>query len=320
MLFRSAIDDRAGERTATVVGARAPIGPDSKVYTEYQWEDGDGGTRKTSLLGLQHQWDVTPGLRLVVGGETADITAGSVISKRSAGTASLSYSDDHGLSVVTRQQIRFESGTAPKEQLLSVTQVDDRVSSSITLLGRFRYSRTRERDTGEVVARLDERSLGFAYRPVTNDRFNALARYTRVLDLRPSSGAFPEDSERVLDVIALDTAYDLTHRIEWLSKLAARSQEERIEGVPPVRSRSSLVIQRLNCAVWKPIALGIEYRVLAQRMTDDRRQGWLSEVMWTLHENFRIGAGFNFTDFSDDAISRNDYSVKGWFLRMQGRY
>jgi hypothetical protein len=37
-------------------------------------------------------------------------------------------------------------------------------------------------------------------------------------------------------------------------------------------------------------------------------------------ENFRVGAGYNFTDFSDDEFSQNDYSVKGWFFRVQGRY
>ena len=42
--------------------------------------------------------------------------------------------------------------------------------------------------------------------------------------------------------------------------------------------------------------------------------------MWNLHENFRIGGGFNFTDFSDDAFSTNNYSVTGWFLRVQGKY
>jgi len=30
--------------------------------------------------------------------------------------------------------------------------------------------------------------------------------------------------------------------------------------------------------------------------------------------------GYNFTDFSDDEFSNNDYSVKGWFLRLQGTY
>jgi len=72
--------------------------------------------------------------------------------------------------------------------------------------------------------------------------------------------------------------------------------------------------------VHRPIDLGIEYRILAERPTDDRRQGFLTELMWVLHKNFRVGGGYNFTDFSDNEFSSNDYSVRGWFLRAQVRY
>ncbi len=90
--------------------------------------------------------------------------------------------------------------------------------------------------------------------------------------------------------------------------------------MPEIRSRSILVVQRFNLNIWRPIDLGLEYRVLDGRDTDDRRQGWLTEVMWNLHQHFRIGGGYNFTDFSDNEFSQNDYSVNGWFFRIQGKY
>ena len=37
-------------------------------------------------------------------------------------------------------------------------------------------------------------------------------------------------------------------------------------------------------------------------------------------EHLMLGIGYNFTDFSDDELSANDYSLQGWFLRVQGRY
>jgi hypothetical protein len=48
--------------------------------------------------------------------------------------------------------------------------------------------------------------------------------------------------------------------------------------------------------------------------------GWLTELMWRPVEHFRVGAGYNFTDFSDNEFSDNDYSVQGWFLRFQAIY
>ncbi len=36
--------------------------------------------------------------------------------------------------------------------------------------------------------------------------------------------------------------------------------------------------------------------------------------------HLRVGLGNNFTDFSDDALTANDYEVKGYFFRIQGKY
>jgi len=49
-------------------------------------------------------------------------------------------------------------------------------------------------------------------------------------------------------------------------------------------------------------------------------QGWLIEATWEVIRHFRVGAGYNFTDFSDNEFSPNDYSSQGWFIRVQGRY
>jgi hypothetical protein len=64
----------------------------------------------------------------------------------------------------------------------------------------------------------------------------------------------------------------------------------------------------------------VEYRLRTVDITDDRQTGWLAELMYGLGDNFRIGLGYNFTDFSDNEFSANDYSVRGAFLRFQGKY
>jgi hypothetical protein len=64
----------------------------------------------------------------------------------------------------------------------------------------------------------------------------------------------------------------------------------------------------------------MEYRILFQKEADDKRQGWLMELMWEATKNLRLGIGYNFTDFSDNEFSDNDYSVQGGFFRIQGKY
>jgi hypothetical protein len=36
-------------------------------------------------------------------------------------------------------------------------------------------------------------------------------------------------------------------------------------------------------------------------------------------ENFKVGAGYNFTDFNDD-LTELEYDNKGWFLTLSGYY
>ena len=87
-----------------------------------------------------------------------------------------------------------------------------------------------------------------------------------------------------------------------------------------VTTHTSLIITRFNLSLWKMIDLGTEYRVLAQREADDRRDGWLTELMWKPSKFIRFGVGYNFTNFSDNEFASNKYSVRGWFIRLQGKY
>ena len=315
-------EDLTGVRKAsTVLGAKSPIGPSSRVYTEYQWEDGENGNQTVSLLGLQRQWDVGPGFRVLLSGEAADVDSpSSATTSRSAVAASVSYANSAGLKAVTRNEMRYESGAMRRSQFFTFTQVDYSLNDDLTLLTRYRYSKTKDRDSEQTEAKLEERSIGVAYRPVSHDRFNSLARYTRLLDQRPAALGLPVGSDTTMDVVSIETAYRINPRLEWLSKNAYRIQEERLFDLQPVETDTYLGIVRFNYNVWKRFDIGQEYRLLSQDQTDDRRQGWLTELMWNVMKHFRVGVGYNFTDFSDNEFSQNDYSVHGWFVRLQGRY
>jgi long-subunit fatty acid transport protein len=105
-----------------------------------------------------------------------------------------------------------------------------------------------------------------------------------------------------------------------VEKGALRIKTEETGSQPSQTMHTYLSINRLNFNIWSKIDLGMEYRTLFQKETDDSRKGWLAELMWEPKEHFRIGAGYNFTDFSDNEFSDNDYSVQGWFTRIQVKY
>ena len=90
--------------------------------------------------------------------------------------------------------------------------------------------------------------------------------------------------------------------------------------MPTQTTHSYLSVSRLNFNVWSDWYLGAEYRMLLQTETDDSRQGWATELMWEPLDHLRIGVGYNFTDFSDNEFSNNDYSTHGVYFRFQGNY
>ena len=64
-------------------------------------------------------------------------------------------------------------------------------------------------------------------------------------------------------------------------------------------------------------ALG-EYRWLDVK-DGGARHGFLAGVDRDINKHFRLGAGYNFTRFSDD-LTDFDYDHRGWFVNMTGTY
>ncbi len=314
------VEDRAGRSTATLVGGERAIGTSSRVYSEYQWERAEDGGRQVSLVGMQNQWEVRRGLRLVVTGEHGEVDFQGATTSRYALSAGILYDEGKGLKAQVRGEVRRERGSPDRLQLLSANSVEMRLIRDFVLLANYRYSTTRDLDLDRTEAHFEERVLGLAYRPVNHDRFNALARYTNLLDERPQSlPSAPVEASRA-HVGSVEWSWQLTRHLEWVEKEALKVKREQVDGRPWIRTRTYLGIHRLNLRLWRALDWGWEYRMLRQWEAQDRREGWLTEVMWEAVEHIRFGVGYNFTDFSDNEFSDQDYSVHGWFVRLQGKY
>jgi hypothetical protein len=313
-------EDQAGRVTSTVVGADAPIDATSRIYSEYQWEHSEKNKRNISVLGAEKSWDLEKGYHLLIAGEHSRINSDDNDSYRYTLATVLSYTDPSGIKAVTRNELRKESGGVDRTQYLTSNTLEIGLNPDYTLLGKYRYSRTRDNDLDKTEAEFEERSIGLAYRPVAHDRLNALAKYTYLSDRRPLSLGGIESSMALLNVTSLEWSLDVNKYIEWVEKGAYKVKTEETGDRPEIKTHTYLLINRLNFNFSKLIALGAEYRVLAQQEADDRRRGWLAELMSARYDHVRLGVGYNFTDFTDNEFSDNDYSVEGWFLRVQGKY
>jgi len=317
-------DNNGTQGQSTIVGSESKLG-NGKVYTEHQWQqttqrnNGNSTTtdRTLAVVGSQQSWDLHPGFNLKILGEIGDIQTQDGNSKRYVAGSGLSYVKLKTWKASTYLEWRLERGQSARSQWLSKNNIEIKLDPNYTLLGKLNYSQTTDDKKQITEAAFEERSIGLAYRPTTHDKLNALGRYSYIKDQRPL-GLNPGDDRTRMSVASLDFRYDITHKLAWTEKLAARIKDDSVANLPTVTTQTTLMIHRVDYKLPKALGIGSEYRTLAVDITQDQRSGWLSELTWQANKQVRLGIGYNFTDFSDRLNTLNDYSEKGWFLRVQG--
>lgn len=175
-------------------------------------------------------------------------------------------------------------------------------------------------------------SIGYAYRPVDNDRLNALFKYAWVYDLPGENqvSAITGDEygpAQRSHIVSADFTYDL---MPWLSvggKYGMRygqvrerqMEDDRKEFSDWYTSSAHLGIVRADLHVVKNWDALVEGRVLHMPEAKTTDYGALLAVYRHVGENFKVGAGYNFGAFSDDLrdLTLND---RGVFLNVIGKF
>lgn len=175
-------------------------------------------------------------------------------------------------------------------------------------------------------------SIGYAYRPVDNDRLNALFKYAWVYDLpgQDQESAITGDEygpAQRSHILSADFTYDL---MPWLSiggKYGMRYGQVRERFLDGDReefsdwytSSAHLGIVRADLHIVKNWDALVEGRVMHMPEAKTTDYGALVAVYRHVGENFKVGAGYNFGVFSDDLrdLTLDD---KGVFLNVIGKF
>jgi len=233
-------------------------------------------------------------------------------------TAGLGYKRDSTKVTSKIEYRKDKSESRSSEQWVLVNNLEYRRSEALRWQGRFNYSST-EGEMDAEDAEFMEAGIGFAYRPVANDRLNMLGRYTSLLDLPPQSQS--EETDRRYSIFSLENSYDLSAKFSVGSKLAFRKGEQRLQRGrgPWLNNDATLASARLRYKAQAGMNAMASYQWLGSDATDSVRQGALLSVGYNVHEYLQMSLGYNFTDFNDN-LADDDYDVSGWFLNFVGKY
>ncbi len=120
-------------------------------------------------------------------------------------------------------------------------------------------------------------------------------------------------------IAAVDASYDITPRISIGGKYAYRLGQVSLDRENPefFDNNASLYVIRGDYRFRKNWELLAEGRLLSMSDLGERRSGALLAVSRYFGDHLKVGAGYNFTDFSDD-LTDLSFDHHGVFLNLTG--
>ena len=311
-----------------ISGVKRRLSDGSSVYLEERHQDTDlmsGLTHATGVtLTANDRWNMGANAEI---GTLRDSQTGAK-TERNAGGIRIAYGFN---------TIQISSGI--EYRLDETEQLDATTSGRTTWLFRnnFKYQVTPDwRLVGKLNHSLSDSSLGqfydggyteavigYGYRPVLHDRLNALAKYTYFYNVPTTDQVTLQDTAAQFiqqsHIASLDLTYDLTERWSIGAKYAHRVGQMSLEREDPqfFDNKAQLYVLRADWQFrqhWEGL---VEGRMLEMPDLNERRSGALLGVYRYLGKHVKLGAGYNFTDFSDD-LTDLSYDDHGAFINVIG--
>jgi hypothetical protein len=317
-----------GSEGSFVTGVKTRLSDSSSVYLEERYHNSDWASGLTHAAGVS----LAPTERMNLSASTdigtlRDMQTGAETDRRAAGVQ-VGYGFD-ALQLSSGIEYRFDETEQPdlsfntRETVLFRNNFKYQINPSARLLGKLNYSDSVSSLGQFYDGGYTEAVLGFAYRPVSHDRLNALVKYTYFynvpttdqITLKSMTAEFIQKSH----VAAFDLTYDLNPRWSIGGKYAHRIGEMSLDREDPefFDNAANLYVVRADFRFKQDWEGLIEGRLLDTPDTNDRRGGTLIVVSRYLNQHLKIGAGYNFTDFSDD-LTDLSFDHRGVFINLTG--
>ena len=310
-------------------GFRTRYSNTTSIYGEQRYTHGDVPTGLTHALGV----DLAPTDRWTYGasmevGTLSDDRSGAETERKAVGL-SMGYVHaatlgSAALEYRTDDTENAGGGTNNRVTWLLKSNLQYQLDPSWRFLAKLNFSNS-ESSQGEFFdGKFTEAVLGYGYRPVNNDRWNSLFKYTYFFNLPTAEQVTTLNTAvefiQKSHIFSLDTIYDISRRWSLGGKYAYRLgqvSQDRVN-VEFFDSSAHLYVLRADWHFVHKWDMLIEGRLLDLPEAEDSRSGMLLGIFRHVGKNLKFGAGYNFTDFSDD-LTDLDYDSQGFFINMVGK-
>lgn len=312
-----------GSQGTWVAGSNYRVSDSVRLFGETKMTTGAGPQSLSRAFGT----DWAPNDRWTLGtkvevGSLSDPLAGDT--RRRALGLSLSYKEGT-FKYSGNAEFRTEDNTVSghMDTWLLRNTVGWQATREWRLLGKVNWSDSNNSQGAFYDGGYHELVAAAAYRPVDNDRWNTLFKYTNLYNL-PSPGQVDvngatDDYAQKSQVLAVDTIYDARPWLSLGAKYAIRVGDLKVSKVDGdwFSSRADLVVLRADWHFIREWDATAEWRKLRALEADDSRAGVLLAIYRHLAQGVKLGAGYNFTNYSDD-LTDLSYRSRGWFINLLG--
>lgn len=311
-------------------GVKSHYSDTTSVFVEEKYSHGDVPTGLTHSTGVEYapddRWNFGAHID---NGSLRDNLTGAKMQRTGLG-ASMGYGFE-AVKIASAIEYRQDQTQSPvdlsfsqRTNWLTKNSLKYQINPDWRFISKLNYSQSKS-SLGEFYdGTYTEAVFGYGYRPVANDRVNTLVKYTYFYNV-PSSGqvtvantaaAFIQKSH----IFSMDTLYDLNSSWTIGGKYAYKLGQVSQDRVNPefFDSRAQLYIARLDWHFVHKWDLLVEARLLSLPDAQDSRSGFLLAIYRHMDNYIKLGAGYNFTNFSDD-LTDLSYTHHGIFVNLIGK-
>ncbi len=236
-----------------------------------------------------------------------------------------------GFAAEWRQDENVDTNDTRQTWLLRWTS-QYQASEELRLQGKFNRAVSSQTENGDLgpldfnEAEFTEGSIAAAYRPIWDDRFNLLAKYTYLEDLSPTSQRFGGETlnyRQKSEILSVDTAYDISPKWTLGGKYAHRSGSvtSNRESLDFTKSNADLGILRLDYHVTHQWDAHIEGRYLDIGEGTITRLGGQAGIYRHMNDNAKLGFGVTWGGIEEEYLSAlEEEDDIGWYLNLVGKF
>ena len=305
------------KNTTTVFGVDTKVTESTQVFTEYRGRSAIDGASAEASMGVRNTWAIAEGLRVTNTFERLQPVQRLANSTTSNESTALTGGVEYTANPLWKGSARLElrNSTATDSQL-STLSLAYKMSREWSLLTRNTWTNTTTKGATPGDQTRWNFQIGAAYRDTDSNKLSAVTRFEHREE--KDTVAAPM-LKRALNIASIHANYQPQRAVVMSARYSTKFVDEDSLGIAS-KSSGHLVSGRITYDITSKWDIGLVASLHGDGGFANRKMGLGLEAGYLLQENLWLSAGFNLFGFKDKDLAGQDFTDKGFYLRLRYKF